>query len=163
MKSQLSGIQGEIFFEFAIPRMGKRVDNIIISYDKVFVVEFKVGESEYKNHDKDQVIDYTLDLKNFHEGSHHSKLIPILVATEAVSKTGNDLVLCNKNNIGETIKKLIDPTQPNINTKYWSESIYKPTPTIIEAAQALFKGHNVKEISRSDSGAINLTKTEWLE
>ncbi|MHC5143354.1 MAG: DUF2075 domain-containing protein, partial [Planctomycetota bacterium] len=41
----------------------------------------------------------------------------------------------------------------------WQQSIYKPTPTIIEAAQALYKGHSVQEISRSDGSAINLSRT----
>lgn len=159
LKKELENIEGHIFFEFAIPRMGKRVDNIIISGDKIFVVEFKVGESEYRNHDKDQVIDYTLDLKNFHEGSHNLKLIPVLIATEAPPIEGSFVILCNKNNIGKSIKNLINPKCDKIDHKKWSESIYKPTPTIIEAAQALYKGHNVKEISRSDAGAINLTKT----
>ena len=163
LKSELKDIKGEVYFEFAVPRMGKRVDNIIISNDKVFVVEFKVGESEFLNHDKDQVIDYVLDLKNFHEGSHKLRLIPILVATEAEKRllqgTDNKVILCNKSNIGESINRLINPMEEKIDVKNWSESIYKPTPTIIEAAQALYKGHDVKEISRSDAGAINLTRT----
>src|ERR1700737_3211686 len=36
---------------------------------------------------------------------------------------------------------------------------YKPTPTIIEAAQALYQGHKVAEITRSDAEAINLSQT----
>ena len=86
LKSQILDIKGHIYFEFAIPRMGKRVDNIIISGNKVFVIEFKVGEDEYNSFDKDQVIDYVLDLKNFHEGSHNLDLIPVLIATEADKK-----------------------------------------------------------------------------
>lgn len=159
LKDQLKNIEGHIFFEFAIPRMGKRVDNIIIANDKVFVIEFKVGETEYHNHDKDQVEDYVLDLKNFHEGSHNLNLIPVLVASEANSIISDSIVLTNKTNLGESIKQQIDYDAQSINVQEWSDSIYKPTPTIIEAAQALYKGHSVKEISRSDSGAINLTKT----
>lgn len=34
-----------------------------------------------------------------------------------------------------------------------------PTPTIIEAAQVLYNGHNVEDISRNDASAINLNKT----
>ena len=159
LKDQLSNVDGHIFFEFAIPRMGKRVDNIIISHDKVFVVEFKVGESEYRSHDKEQVVDYVLDLKNFHEGSHHLNPIPVLVATEADSTKSESLILTNKSSLGKSINELIDYGNTPIKVKEWSEAIYKPTPTIIEAAQALYKGHSVKEISRSDSGAVNLTRT----
>ncbi len=159
LKDQLQNIDGHIFFEFAIPRMGKRVDNIIITNDQVFVVEFKIGATEYHNHDKDQVEDYVLDLRNFHEGSHKIKLIPVLVCTEAASRSSDSIILTNKSNLGNSIRQLINFDCEKINVEEWSESIYKPTPTIIEAAQALYKGHSVKEISRSDSGAINLTKT----
>ena len=83
LKDQLNGLQGQIYFEFAIPRMGKRVDNIVIVQDTAFIIEFKVGDGGYGKYATEQVIDYTIDLKNFHEGSHFVKLIPILVATNA--------------------------------------------------------------------------------
>jgi hypothetical protein len=70
LKSQLQEFKGKIYFEFAIPRMGKRVDNIVIIKDVAFIVEFKVGSSIYEKYAIEQVIDYTVDLKNFHEGSH---------------------------------------------------------------------------------------------
>lgn len=167
LKDELKDIVGSIYFEFAIPRMGKRVDNIIIVDDCVFVVEFKVGDDSYGKHAEAQVIDYCLDLKNFHEGSHHIKLIPILIATNAepynvdVLKTIEHLEVakCNKTGVRKVINEFTQFLNNKIDIKEWENSIYKPTPTIIEAAQALYKGHNVKEISRSDSGKINLTKT----
>jgi DUF2075 family protein len=161
--------EGHIFFEFAIPRMGKRVDNIAIIGDLIFVIEFKAGDSKYEKHAIDQVLDYSLDLKNFHQGSHNEKLIPLLVATHASSIQNSiekyqDLlykpVLANKENLYEVLSFCFtEKGTADINSKEWFESTYKPTPTIIEAAQALYKGHNVQEISRSDSGAINLSKT----
>ncbi len=161
--------EGHIFFEFAIPRMGKRVDNVVIIRDLIFVIEFKVGDSKYEKHAIDQVLDYSLDLKNFHQGSHNEKLIPILVATHAHENINNidkyqDLLynplLANKNNLYKVLSFCFTEKGTTcINPQEWIESAYKPTPTIIEAAQALYKGHNVQEISRSDSGAINLSKT----
>ena len=167
LKDQLEDFEGSIYFEFAIPRMGKRVDNIIIINDCIFVVEFKVGDDKYGKNAEKQVIDYTLDLQNFHEGSHESKLIPILVSTNAVKTTFNitdvlelnEVAKCNKQGIKETIISFIQLANKKIDIVKWENSIYKPTPTIVEAAQALYKGHNVEEISRSDSGAINLSKT----
>jgi hypothetical protein len=149
--------------------MGKRVDVVLICRGIVFVLEFKVGEKSYTNFAKDQVLDYALDLKNFHEQSHHRHIIPIVVATEAETTTNSlkpydDLVYspltANKQNLKSLLEETILslPSQ-NIDFNAWEDSIYKPTPTIIEAAQALYKGHSVKEISRSDSGAINLSKT----
>jgi len=167
LKEQLVGITGKIYFEFAIPRMGKRVDNIIIIGDVAFVVEFKVGDGRYEKCAIEQVIDYTIDLSNFHEGSHKIQLIPVLVATNANTNITqiNDVVTfltaakANKTNLKEVLNSFLNSSNSTINTEYWEKSIYKPTPTIVEAAQALYKGHNVKEITRSDSGAINLSKT----
>lgn len=167
LKDQLKGINGSIYFEFSIPRMGKRVDNILIVNDCVFVVEFKVGDDVYGKHAETQVIDYSLDLQNFHEGSHHIKLIPVLVSTNADSthcivsevEKHNQVAKCNKSGLREVVEEFTDFTKQEIDVKKWENSIYKPTPTIIEVAQALYKGHKVEEISRHDAGAINLSKT----
>lgn len=169
LKSQLSNFKhGQIYFEFSIPRMGKRVDNILIINDFIFVVEFKVGDTEYQKHAIEQTVDYCLDLQNFHEGSHHEKIVPVLVSTKApdfenafeVNDNLFEPLKGNQNNIAQIINQtllLSDGTK--INSTQWENSIYKPTPTIIEASQALYRGHSVSEISRSDAGAINLSKT----
>ncbi len=169
LKNTLQSIDnGQIYFEFSIPRMGKRVDNVLIINDLIFVLEFKVGDNQYQKHSIEQVVDYCLDLQNFHEGSHHEKLIPVLISTNAepIENTFNvldnlfDPLKANQQNLSDLINKsLLQSTGKQINATDWENSIYKPTPTIIEAAQALYKGHNVKEISRHDAGAINLSKT----
>lgn len=167
LKDQLQPFsEGQIYFEFSIPRMGKRVDNVLIIDDKIFLLEFKVGDTVYQKHAIDQVIDYSLDLRNFHEGSHNEMLVPVLVSTNAAKEENNIEVSenifkplkANKENIASEIQKILKITPKNcIDIDAWENSVYKPTPTIIEAAQALYKGHNVKEISRSDAGAENLT------
>jgi hypothetical protein len=170
LKKSLENIsEGHIFFEFSIPRMGKRVDNIIIYKDSILVFEFKVGSKKFDNYAVEQVTDYALDLKNFHEGSHYSKIFPILVSTESEKKYEDISIyhenlfkplLINSDYIESLFTKISSVcSEKDIDPKQWERSIYKPTPTIIEAAQALYKGHNVKEISRSDAGAINLSKT----
>lgn len=163
---------GHIFFEFSIPRMGKRVDNIVIIDDIIFIIEFKVGSSSYVTADIEQVLDYALDLKNFHEGSHHEKLFPLLISTEAkeVKNTFEVLqnhlykpILTNTQNLPNIIQKcLMYGERQDLCPITWQNSMYKPTPTIIQAAQALYKGHNVKEISRSDAGAVNLSVTTHM-
>jgi hypothetical protein len=169
LKSWLTDIEGNIYFEYSIPRMGKRVDNILIIKDFIFIIEFKVGDLHFTQDAQNQTIDYCLDLKNFHEGSHNKSIIPILVATRA-QDTLNDFqsaidfeksILCNSENFISVIKEIISTQKAveEININDWENSTYKPTPTIIEAAQALYKDHNVEEISRSDSGAINLSRT----
>jgi DUF2075 family protein len=170
LKNELHNFDsGHIMFEYSIPRMGKRVDVILIYEGIVFVIEFKVFAKEYLSADIDQCLDYSLDLKNFQEGSHNIQLVPILVSTEAPNfdnsfeqfKDGIFTPLrANKNNLVDIIKEISEQFKADpIDAVKWENSLYKPTPTIIEAAQALYQGHDVKEISRSDSGAINLVKT----
>ncbi len=161
---------GWLAFEFSIPRMGKRVDNILIYKDCVFVIEFKAGQSRFEAADIEQVEDYALDLYNFHAGCHDCMLVPILVATNAPDeelsqgfiKEGHlpNVVKCNAQNLGTTIKALAPALASGfIDVTAWANAQYSPTPTIIEAAQAMYQGHSVKEISRNDAGAVNLSKT----
>jgi hypothetical protein len=169
LKHELTPFEnGQIYFEFSIPRMGKRVDNILIIDDFIFVVEFKVGDIEYQKYAIEQTVDYCLDLQNFHEGSHHEKIVPLLVSTEAPIFENNfeinqnlfEPLKGNKKNIAQIISEiLLLSNEKKIIPTQWENSIYKPTPTIIEASQALYRGHSVLEISRSDAGAINLSKT----
>lgn len=161
--------QGRLYFEFAIPRMGKRVDNILLIHDLILVIEFKVGAEQYPKHAKTQVIDYCLDLLNFHAGSHGQKVVPILVSTQASDavqdwdaiKNLKDSVCCHGGNLTEVLQQTIEKfsTEQCIGIAAWEAGAYKPTPTIIEAAQALYKGHGVAEISRHDAGATNLAIT----
>ncbi len=169
LKSSLLGIDGHIYFEFSIPRMGKRVDNILISKNSIFVIEFKVGDTHYTKSAQYQTIDYCLDLLNFHEGSHNKTIIPILIATNApIAKNDfksainlSECVLCNAGNFKSVLNEILatQAATQHFSVSDWENSTYKPTPTIIEAAKALYKGHNVQEISRSDAGAINLSRT----
>ena len=162
--------KGKIYFEFSIPRMGRRIDAVVIVGPAVFVIEFKAGASAYEAADLDQVMDYALDLRNFHEGSHHATLVPILVATKAPA-IGSQLnalpgdglfspVCCNSDNLEDTINRVLNlQLEQSIDCGAWEDSGYKPTPTIIEATLALYNGHSVCEISRSDANAVNLSET----
>jgi hypothetical protein len=173
LQRELVNLNGEIFFEFSIPRMGKRVDSILIIENVVFVIEFKVGESKYLSYDLDQVWDYALDLKNFHKPSHNAILAPALVATEAtksiieIAQTSHDdnLIIpikLSKNDIRIGIQQTLEyfkNSTPPIDAEVFSKGSYFPTPTIIEAAVSLYNSHSVDEITRSDAEAKNLTKT----
>lgn len=171
MKNSLAGIDGHIHFEFVVPRMGKRVDVLLVIKNIIFIIEFKIGSDSHDASSILQLVDYTLDLKNFHEGSHHQIICPILVSSEAKDAGFNlkyekndiyEVILSNGNNLNGVIHRVLEKAfnkTTNINHDQWLASSYKPTPNIIEAAQALYKGHGVDEISRSDAGATNLTIT----
>lgn len=171
LKVQLHNFSGgEIFLEFSIPRMGKRVDVLLIIAGVIFVIEYKAGAQSHDLHAIDQVTDYALDLKNFHEGTHNRFVVPILLASNAnrqISKVewSSDGIavplLSDGNDLSEIISQTLSdiPAQKDIDVGEWASKGYKPTPTIVETAQALYRNHSVEEISRSDAGAKNLTRT----
>jgi hypothetical protein len=172
LKKALKGLSGTIFFEFSIPRMGKRIDSLIIIDNVVFVIEFKVGENKFLQNQIDQVWDYALDLKNFHKPSHNAVLAPILVATEArksfteiITTEHNDNLIfplrLNKEDLNEAIRNtlLFFGDKQKIDVDEYALGSYSPTPTIIEAAVSLYNNHTVEDITRSDAKAKNLTKT----
>ena len=171
LKEVLKDYHGSVFFEYSIPRMGRRIDVVLIIKNVIFILEFKVGEKDFSQSSIDQVWDYALDLKNFHETSHTNLIAPVLIATEAkvtlpyISTTSHndDLLLPIKTNsvlLGDVIDLVLKYSDGEIiNSQNWSEGRYSPTPTIIEAAMALYNGHSVSEISRSDATARNLSDT----
>lgn len=172
LQKVLGYYDGTIFFEFSIPRMGKRVDVLLVIKNAVFVIEFKVGETTFHNSDIEQVWDYALDLKNFHKPSHEALVIPILVATEAqnsfieISTTSHNdnlllPILANEKDIKKAVDNSLNffSSTEKINSELFSKGSYSPTPTIVEAALSLYRTHTVDDITRSDAEAKNLTVT----
>lgn len=172
LKQVLSNFEGRIYFEYAIPRMGKYVDVVLLIGPVIFVLEFKVGEKRFTSSALDQVYDYALDLKNFHESSHNHFVAPVLIPTEArvatpidCSTPHGDKVLSPIRStvdlLGETIENVLRfaEADADIDPDVWESGRYCPTPTIIEAALALYKGHSVRAISRNDAKAVNLSVT----
>lgn len=164
------GDQGAVFFEFVLPRLGRRIDVLLVLQQWLVVMEFKVGETTFTASAIDQVWDYALDLKNFHETSHHAPIVPLLIATRArshavvVQPAGADgvhpPVLVGARELSDVLRQLVAwSVREPIRYDAWAVGRYSPTPTILEAARALWNGHSVAEISRSDAGAANLART----
>ena len=170
LQDQLIGLNGSLFFEFNIPRMGRRIDVVMLIGPAVFVVEFKVGETTFNRAALDQVWDYALDLKNFHEASHSVSIVPLLVATGADApapfklQADEDKVFRPiqvtagrlRSIISECLQMIAGET---LDAERWANAPYRPTPTIIEAARALYAQHSVEAIARHDAGAQNLHVT----
>ncbi|MBU1221588.1 DUF2075 domain-containing protein [Myxococcota bacterium] len=168
----LNKFNGQIYLEYSIPRMGSRIDVVLIIENIIFVIEFKVGKEYFEQNDYVQVWDYALDLKNFHEQSHDHFIVPILIPTNAEDvfarvftdpyedKTFKP-VGCSVKNFPAILTTFIQIIQNEVvlNSTEWENSRYMPTPTIIEAAMALYNNHSVAVISRSEAGAKNLTIT----
>jgi DUF2075 family protein len=163
---------GYVLLEYTIPRRDKRIDAVVIAHDILFVIEFKIGSALFNATDISQVEDYALDLRDFHEQSFARVIVPVLVATEtdprfAPETTYTDfvkpVVRANAKSLesalAESFLQYSNPQSARIDPASWSASSYRPTPTIIEAAQSLYAGKNVREIARSHAEAKNLTET----
>ena len=169
MKETLNdlGKEGQIIFEYTIPRLGKRVDVVLLMDGVVFTIEFKAGANEFVVNDKEQVWDYALDLKNFHEESRDRIIVPILVATEAPDKECSSTpglfsyyddrvyfpLFSNSKTLPGIISRILEtePGQQAIDAHEWLFSRYNPTPTIIQAASALYMNHSVEDITKHEA------------
>lgn len=158
---------GSVIFEYTIPRVGGRIDNVILINDTIFVLEFKVGNEFYTGSATTQARTYAIDLANFHEESHNRTIVPILIATEAqdcelqINKYKNniyDVIYTNGHNLSKIFDKFKKLFCGQIQLYKWLNSRYVPTPTIIEAAETLYNSHSVDDISQNEA-AENLTKT----
>ena len=169
--SKLDVKDGQIVFEYDIPRLGKRIDVVLLLKGIVFCLEFKVGESKILEADIDQVLDYALDLKNFHKFSQDRIIVPILIATNYQNSSSvvqmsvyddqvvNPLVT-GKDGISLLLAEVLkafpneSPVDPN-----WIISPYAPTPTIVEAARALYENHSVENITRHEADKVSTDRT----
>lgn len=162
---------GRVIFEYDIPRLGKRIDVVLLCRGIIFCIEFKVGESKKLEADVDQVLDYALDLSNFHKFSQDKVIVPILVPTNYVEPTnsirrsGYDDKVINPLVTGKSgllslitavLNKFPDESPVDVN---WIISPYAPTPTIIEAARSLYENHSVENITRHEADKVSTDRT----
>lgn len=161
------GMGGQIVFEYTIPRLGKRVDVVLLVDGIIFTIEFKAGADEFLVNDKEQVWDYALDLKSFHEESRDRIIVPILVATEAPDAACSleidgfsyydDRVyyplFANSRTLLPLLNRILETEgdQSPIDAHEWLYSRYNPTPTIIQAASALYMNHSVEDITKHEA------------
>ena len=154
---------GSVYFEYNIPRMGRRADVVAVIDGIVFVLEYKTAEQKFHRDAMVQVWDYALDLKNFQEGSHDRVLVPVLVAPKEKDKhcclelkhfedNVYEPLMVNAHLLGAGISKVLDSIPHEVQLKtaddIWAKSGYEPTPTIIEVAIALYEENTVEDITK---------------
>ena len=162
---------GQIIFEYDIPRLGKRIDVVLLYRGIVFCLEFKVGESKILETNIDQVLDYALDLKNFHKFSEDKVIVPVLVATNYSSRSSSiqmsvyddrvvNPLVTGKAGISALIEIVLNefPNESPVH-KDWIISPYAPTPTIVEAAKTLYESHSVENITRHEADKVSTDAT----
>jgi hypothetical protein len=170
LRTSLMGFQGTVYLEFEVPRLGSRIDAVVILGPAVFPIEFKCGERKFSQEAYNQAWDYALDLKNFHLASHSAAILPVLVATAALTTDERwqpshaDGVVPPRRAMPVDLPRvlqegLLATLGTEVDGEAWGVAPYQPTPTIIEAARALYSRHSVEAITRNDAGATNLSVT----
>lgn len=162
----------EIIFEYDIPRLGKRIDVVLLLRGIIFCLEFKVGQKDALQADVEQVMDYALDLKNFHRYSHDRVIVPILIPTRHQSSSSSfkssvysdsifNPLITGEEGLQNVIQEVLNHTGTNIpgSIKDWIISPYSPTPTIIEAARSLYENHSVEDITRHEADQVTTDAT----
>ena len=162
----------QIIFEYDIPRLGKRIDVVLLLRGIIFCLEFKVGQRDALQADVEQVMDYALDLKNFHRFSHDKVIVPILVPTRHSTATTEfkpsvyedqiyNPLITGEEQLQEIILSVLDHAKAMNEgvIDNWTISPYTPTPTIIEAARALYENHSVEDITRHEADKVSTDRT----
>jgi hypothetical protein len=62
LRDALVGLDATLFLEFDVPRLGSRIDAVVVAGAAVFPIEFKCGETRYTTAAYNQAWDYALDL-----------------------------------------------------------------------------------------------------
>ena len=162
----------QIIFEYDIPRLGKRIDVVLLLRGLIFCLEFKVGQKDALQADVEQVMDYALDLKNFHRFSHDRVIVPILVPTQHPTATTEfkpsvyedqiyNPLITGEERLQEVITSILNHAKAVDEgvIDNWTISPYTPTPTIIEAARALYENHSVEDITRHEADKVSTDRT----
>jgi hypothetical protein len=168
LASQASVAHWGILLEYPLLRLQRRLDVVLVCGQRIVVIEFKVGATKYQPADARQVEDYALDLRDFHEASHKLNIVPVLCAIDAPDvpflidpEPGvASLCRCNRDTLHRLVMEFAKANNGlQIDVAAWDTSPYRPVPTIIEAAELLYAGHNVAEIAHASSDPENLTTT----
>ncbi|MBE7210397.1 MAG: DUF2075 domain-containing protein [Gluconacetobacter diazotrophicus] len=161
-----------LLLEFAVPRLGRWIDAVLLTPAAVVVIEFKVGEAAVTGPALAQVEGYALDLQDFHAGSRNHAILPILVATEAVRVPAATLplmlggvaptIVTNRDGFAADLVRLLgfpSVTGRAVDVARWEDAPYRPVPNVIEAACRLYGRHDVAEIASARADVENLTRT----
>lgn len=159
-----------VILECPLLRLGKRLDTVVLAPGTIIVIEFKTGTQRLNSGGRAQVDRYAQLLRDFHEVSQKQRIIPVLCVENAkhtpIEITDRDgvsnLIAVNGTTLTtllELIANNLDINGHSVDALTFDLSPYRPTPTIVQAAQSLYAGHEITEISRGDATDLELLAT----
>jgi schlafen family protein len=167
--------QWGILLEYAIGGRASRLDVVLLEEHGVIPIEFKVGTAEFASAAKWQLREYCWNLRDFHPFCRNQRIAPILVATGVVRppigvdgfqpEDNQGLVLqlqaVGTSTLGQALERAIHwlsggPSRSFVIGK-WKDVLASPAPSIIEAAQDLYRTHTVSEINSATADDADKT------
>ncbi len=158
-----------LLLEYPIPRIGKRIDGVLLARDVVVVIEVKTGATTTSA--ARQVDDYALNLACFHEASTLNPIIPLVVSNAPVARraerTAFDHLIkpchfAEFDQIGPILLNIVNAYSERgiqIDPAIWDQARFNPIPPIIDAAVALYSNMNVFAIGHSCAAREDLERT----
>ena len=159
-----------IALEYELLRLEKRIDAVILTDRAIFCLEFKTRDASPAA--LAEAEDYALDLRDFHAGSRHHPIVPVLVTDDTHDTLPAQAPLfwdgvpppirIGAKALGRLIawaQSAIPTPKTPLDGPAWLAAPYRPVPTIIEAATMLFSLHGVEDIATARADNQNLTRT----
>lgn len=154
-----------LLLEYPIPGRQKRIDAVLLTPHGIIVVEFKSGD-DASSAARWQTREYCWNLRDFHRESRGVPLAPVLciaefiqsIEAEAIEFSDRhqlvlDLQTCNPAGLAPALARAFECLRAHpdwqFNLERWDGSPVQPTPSVIEFAQKIFGGHDVREISHA--------------
>ncbi|GGO38287.1 DNA/RNA helicase domain-containing protein [Deinococcus humi] len=156
-------------FEYELPReRGRRPDVILLTCDRVLVLEFKdhpfptpVQEAAHE----DQVAAYARDLQHYHAASHGLLGRPVLVYTQrpGLQEQRGEVTVVGPDTLRDYLRAEVQAGPRQFDHDAWLNADYAPLPTLVSAARRLFEHEPLPAIRRAESAGIEETVADLVE
>ncbi len=159
----------ELLLEYPIPRVGKRIDAVLLMNDLIVAIETKTGHAPTAA--ERQVDDYAIYLACFHEPSARRTIVPLVISDGRIASGGvrpfaDDVIrpcrIAATKEVGQTLVCIERENHTSeacaIDADAWDKGRFRPIPPIIEAAVKLYSEMEVFEIGHACAAQEDLER-----
>ena len=148
-----------VILEYELPfEGGRRPDVLVLAGGTVAVIEFKGRPPSLAQ--LDQVQAYARDLAEYHEGTHARRVEAILVSTalDTPPSIAGPVHVVGQTGLGPLLEDVA--SRGAIDLHEWLTAPYRPLPTLVAAAQRIFRHGHLPHVRRALAARIPETITE---
>ena len=159
----------ELLLEYPIPRVGKRIDAVLLMNDVIVAIETKTGHAPTAA--ERQVDDYAIYLACFHEPSAGRTIVPLVISDGHIAIGGvrpfaDEVIrpcrIASTKDFGQVLisiehENCSHDAEPMMGDA-WDKGRFRPIPPIIEAAVKLYSEMEVFEIGHACAAQEDLER-----